>query len=74
MAKTLSMVSHKNYNLNAHDGIVIFLTSKLIAWFIGGFTLKLKSQLIVYLLNGSEHIYIGFGTLKVKCTQYGICG
>jgi hypothetical protein len=30
MTKTLSMVSHKNYNLNANEGFVIFLTSKFI--------------------------------------------
>jgi hypothetical protein len=29
MAKTLSMVSHKNYNLSANEGFVIFLTSKI---------------------------------------------
>ena len=57
MAKTLSMVSHKNYNLNANKSFVLFLTSKLITSFIDGFTLKTKSQLIVYLLNESEHIY-----------------
>ena len=53
--------------------IVIFLTSKLITCFIDGFALQMKSQSIVYLLNGSEHICIGFWTLKVKCTWYGIC-
>ena len=58
MTKTLSMVSHKNnYNLNANEGFVIFLTSKLVTWFIGSFTLKMKSQSIAYLLNGSEHMY-----------------
>ena len=51
------MVSHKNYNLSANEGFVIFLTSKLITCFIDGFTLKMKSQSIAYLLNGSEHIY-----------------
>jgi hypothetical protein len=56
MTKTLSMVSHKNYNLNA-ESFVIFLTSKLITCFIGGFTLRMKSQSIAYLLNRSEHIY-----------------
>jgi hypothetical protein len=34
----------------------------------------MKSQSIAYLLNESEHIYIGFWTLEMKCTQYGICG
>ena len=57
MTKTFAMVGHKTYNLNANEDFVIFLTSKLITWFIGGFTLKMKSQSIAYLLNGSEHIY-----------------
>ena len=36
----------------------MFLTSKLKACFIiDGFTFKMKSQSIVYLLNGSDHIY-----------------
>ena len=50
------MVSQK-YNLCANEGFVIFLTSKLITYIIGGFTLKMKSRPIAYLLNGSEHIY-----------------
>ena len=57
MTKILSMVSHKIYNLNANKGFVSILTSKLITWFIGGFTPKMKSQSIAYLLNGNEHIY-----------------
>ena len=57
MTKTLSMVNHKKYNLSANEGFVIFLTSILITWFIGGLTLNMKFQLIVHLLNGSEHIY-----------------
>ena len=44
MTKTLSMVSHKNYNLNASDNFVIFLTSKSITFYIDGFTLVVKSQ------------------------------
>ena len=51
------MVSHGNYNLNANEGFVIFFTFKLFTWYIGGFTLKIKSQSIAYLLNGSEHMY-----------------
>jgi hypothetical protein len=74
MTKTLSMVSHMNYNLNANESFVTFLTSELITWFIRGFTLKMKSQSIAHLLSGSKHVYIGFGILKMKCTQYGICG
>ena len=57
MTKTLSMVSRKNYNLIANEGFEIFLTSKLITWFSGGFTLKMKPKPIAYLFNGSEHIY-----------------
>ena len=49
------MVSRKKYNLNANEGFVIFLTSKLITCFIGGFTLIMKPQSIAHLLN--EHIY-----------------
>jgi hypothetical protein len=51
------MKSHKNYNLNANEGFIVFFTSKLITCFIEGFTSKMKSQSIAYLLNGSEHIY-----------------
>ena len=70
------MASRKNHNLNANEGFVIFLTSKLITCFVGGFTLTMKPKSIAYLLNGSEFIcvYIGFWSLRVKCTQYGICG
>ena len=57
MTKTLSMVSQQNYNLNANEDFVIFFTSKLITCFIDGFTSKMKSQSIAYLLNESEHIY-----------------
>ena len=57
MTKILSMISHKNYNLNANEGFVMFLTSRLITCFIDGFTSQMKSQSIAYLLNGSEHIY-----------------
>jgi hypothetical protein len=57
MTKTLSMVSHKNYNLNAKWGFCHFLTSKLSTCFIDGFTSRRKSQSIACLLNGSEHIY-----------------
>ena len=59
MTKTLSIVSHKNYNLGANEGFVIFSTSKLSACFIDRFTFKrkMKSQSIAYLLNGSEQIY-----------------
>ena len=51
------MVSRKNYNLNAYEAFVIFLTSKLITCLIGGFTLTMKPQSIAHLLNGNKHIY-----------------
>ena len=51
------MASHKNHDLGANEGFKTFLTSKLFTYFNGGFTLKMKSQSIAYLLNGSEHIY-----------------
>jgi hypothetical protein len=57
MTKTLSMVSRKNHNINANKGFVIFQTFKLSTYFIHGFTLKMKSQSIIYLLNRSDHIY-----------------
>ena len=56
MTKTISMLSHKNHNLDANEGFMTFLTSKLIIHFIDNFTLKLKSQSIAYLLNGSKYI------------------
>jgi len=48
------------------------LTSKLITFFIDGFTSVMKSQSMDYLVS-EVYIYIGFETLKVKCAQYGIC-
>ena len=56
MTMTLSMVSHKNYNFTTNKSFVIFLTFKLIACFIDGFTLRMKYQSIAYLLNESEHL------------------
>ena len=43
MTKTLLMVSHKHYNLNANESFVIFFTSKLNTWFIDTVTVKMKS-------------------------------
>ena len=57
MTKTLSMVSHKNYNLSANESFVLFFTSKLITCIIDSFTSKMKSQSIAYLFNGSKHIH-----------------
>ena len=50
------MVSLKNDNLSASEGLVIFSTSKLLTCFIAGFTSKVKSRSVVDLLNGNEHI------------------
>ena len=52
------MVSHTNHNLNANEGFVIFLTSKLNTYFIDGFTPKMNSQLIASSLNEGEHIHL----------------
>jgi hypothetical protein len=55
--RQFQMVSHKNYNLNVNEDFVIFLTSKLILFFIDAFTSGMKSQSMAYLLGGSAHIY-----------------
>ena len=47
----------QKYYLNANDGFVMCLTSKLTTCFIDSFTLGMKSQSIAYLLSGSAHIY-----------------
>jgi hypothetical protein len=52
------IVGHKNYNLGVNEDFVMFLTSKLMTCFIDGFTSKMKSQSIVYLLIRSAYIYI----------------
>jgi hypothetical protein len=67
------MENHKNYNPSASEGLVICLTSKSIACFIDDFTFIMKSQSIAY-YSMKVNIYIGFWTLKVKCTQYGKYG
>jgi hypothetical protein len=46
------MVSHKNYNLHVNEDFYVFLTSKLIACSIVGFT-----QSFACLLTKSAHIY-----------------
>ena len=45
------------------------IISKLMTCFIDGFTSRMESQSIAYSLS-EMHIYIGFWTLKVKCTRY----
>ena len=51
------MVSHKDCNLSANEGFVMYLASKLITCFVDGFTSKRKSQSIACLLNGSQSTY-----------------
>ncbi len=51
------MVSCKNYNLNANEGFVILLTSKLITFFYWRFHFDNEIQSIIQLFNGSEDIY-----------------
>ena len=57
MTETLSNGKSQNYNLNANEDFVIFLTSKLITCFISCFISKMKSPSIVYLLSESQHKY-----------------
>ena len=64
------MVSPNNYRPTANEDFVIFLTYKLVTCFIDSLTLKMKFQSTVY-YSMEVNIYIGFLTLKVKCTQYG---
>ena len=71
--RQFQMVSHETYNLNVKWGFCNFLTPKLITLFIDGFTSGMKSQAMTRLPGGSAHIYTGFETLKMKCTQYKIC-
>ena len=66
------MVSHKNYNLNVNEDFVIFLTSKLITYFIDGFTWNEIPINFIFLLIGSTHIY-WILDLKIKYTPYAIC-
>ena len=51
------MVSHKIHNLYVNKDFVIFLTSKLITFFIDGFTSCINSESMAYLLGRSAHIY-----------------
>ena len=73
MTKTLSMVSHKNYNLSANEGFVKkLLLSKLHALLTVSFQKENPNQLLIYSME--VNIYIGFWILKTKCTQYGLYG
>ena len=52
--------------------LFLFLTFRLITYFIDNFTLGMKSKSVDYLLSGSEHIY-SIWALKSRCTQYEFC-
>ena len=67
------MLSHNVFSLCVNEGFVTFFTSNIFTCFIDGFTSKMKSQSMAYLLSGTD-IYIEFWTLKMKCTQYGLYG
>jgi hypothetical protein len=65
------MVGHINYNvLNANEDFVVILTSNLITCFI---YFEYEIPFSCLLLGGSAHIY-WILDLKVKCTEYGVCG
>ena len=73
MEKALSNGKPQIYHLIGIEGIFISLTSKLSTYFIDGFTLgKESSQLLIYWVE--VNIYIGFCSLKMRCTQYGFYG
>jgi hypothetical protein len=65
------MGSLKNYNLNANEGFVIFLTSKFIymLYWRFHFQSEIPNHVLIYSMEVNK--YIGFWTLKMKCTQYG---
>jgi hypothetical protein len=74
MTKTLSMVSHKNYNLNAKLRFLSFFDFQVNYMFYWRFHSEKgnPNQLLIYSMK--VNIYIGFWTLKPKCTQYELCG
>ena len=57
MTKALAMVSHKNHNLSANEGFGNIFDSQVVYMLYWQFHYEKKSQSIVYLLDGSEHIY-----------------
>ena len=68
------MVSHKNYNLSADDGfaIIFLLPSELYALQMVSLRKGNPNQLFIYSME--VYMYIGFWTLKMKCTQSGSHG
>ena len=61
MTRTLSMVSCKNHNVNADEGFVKTLTSKLITCFLDGFTLTMKPQSIAQFTQWNGTCILDFG-------------
>ena len=57
MTKILSIVSYKNYNLSANEDFVTFFNFQVNYVLYWRFHFQNEIQSIVYLLNGSEHIY-----------------
>ena len=57
MTKTLSMASHKIYNLNANEGFVIFCDFQVDYMVFLRFHFENEIPVNCLSLNGSEHIY-----------------
>ena len=57
MTIAFSNCKSQNYHLNANEEFYRSLTSKLITYFIDGFTSGMESKPIAYLHSESEHIY-----------------
>ena len=55
---TKSLSSGKLQLNNFNEDFVMFIASKLITYFIDGFTLRIKSQSIAYLLSEMNILYI----------------
>ena len=72
MTKTLSMVGHKNYNLNTSEGFVMFFDFQVNYMLLMTVSLRKENpnQWLIYSMK--VNIYIGFRTLTWKCIQYGI--
>ena len=58
MTKSLSSGKLQLNNFNANEDFVMFIASKLITYFIDGFTLRIKSQSIAYLRSEMNILYI----------------
>ena len=71
MTKTLLMVSLKDYNLNAYEGLVIFLTSKLITCFIVDFHFKIEIPINCLLTQWKWTYILDFGPWRWSALNMG---